>query len=88
MFGNPPANPNQAWTATDTELSSMMTSYWVNFAAKGDPNGKGLPVWTAYNVKTNDAKAMVFGDKVEFGPQVDAPRLAFFDKFYAVQQSR
>jgi para-nitrobenzyl esterase len=86
MFNNPAANAS--WTATDTELASMMTSYWVNFAAKGDPNGKGLPVWSPYNVKTNDAKAMVFGDTVQFGPQIDAPRLAFFDKYYAVQQIR
>ena len=85
MFDNP---GNAAWTDVDTKLSDMMTSYWVNFAATGDPNGKGLPVWQAYNVKNNDAKAMVLGDTVEFGPQIDAPRLAFFDKFYAVEQSK
>jgi len=27
---------------------------------------------------------MVFGDTVQFGPQIEAPRLAFFDKYYAV----
>jgi hypothetical protein len=27
---------------------------------------------------------MVFGDGVEFGPQIEAQRLAFFDKFYEV----
>ncbi len=85
MFDNP---GNAAWTDVDTKLSDMMTSYWVNFAATGDPNRKGLPVWQAYNVKNNDAKAMVLGDTVEFGPQIDAPRLAFFDKFYAVEQSK
>jgi para-nitrobenzyl esterase len=84
MFGNPPANGS--WTSSDTELSSIMTAYWVNFAATGDPNGKGLPTWTAYNAKKNDAQAMVFGDTAKFGPQIDAPRLAFFDKFYAVEQ--
>lgn len=65
-----------------------MSSYWVNFAATGDPNGKGLPQRPAYNAKSNDGKAMVFGDTVEFGFQMDAPRLAFFDKFYAVVQKR
>jgi para-nitrobenzyl esterase len=89
MFNIPPANgsPN-AWTEVDTKLADMMATYWVNFAATGDPNGKGLPAWQPYNPKTNDAKAMVFGDTVQFGPQIDAPRLAFFDKFYAVIKSR
>ncbi|HEY1759062.1 MAG TPA: carboxylesterase family protein [Bryobacteraceae bacterium] len=86
MFNIPAANGS--WTDTDKKLADMMSSYWVNFAATGDPNGKGLPAWQPYNAKTNDAKAMVFGDTPEFGPQIDAPRLAFFDKFYAVIKSR
>jgi carboxylesterase type B len=24
-----------------------MSSYWANFAASGNPNGKGLPPWPA-----------------------------------------
>jgi para-nitrobenzyl esterase len=30
-----------AWTDLDRQLADTMTSYWVNFAANGDPNGKG-----------------------------------------------
>ena len=86
MFGNPPANGS--WTEADTKLSDMMTSYWANFAATGNPNGKGLPEWRPYNAKSSDGKAMILGDTVEFGPQIDAPRLAFFDKFYAIEQGR
>lgn len=86
MFNNPPANGS--WTDADKKLADMMSSYWVNFAATGDPNAKGLPTWSAYNPKNNDAKAMVFGDTVEFGPHIDAPRLAFFDKYYAIEQKR
>jgi para-nitrobenzyl esterase len=86
MFNNPPANGS--WTDTDKKLADMMSSYWVNFAATGDPNTKGLPTWSPYNAKNNDAKAMVFGDTVEFGPHIDAPRLAFFDKYYAIFKPR
>ena len=82
MFNNPPANGS--WTEADQKLADVMSSYWVNFAATGDPNGKGLPTWSAYSAKANDSKAMVLGDTVQFGPQIDAPRLAFFDKYFAV----
>lgn len=32
----------------DVEISNILTQYWVNFAATGDPNGEGLPVWSLY----------------------------------------
>ena len=85
MFNNPPANgsPVSAWTDADHKLADMMSSYWANFIATGDPNGKGLPVWQSYSFKT-DGHAMIFGDTVQFGPQIEVPRLAFFDKYYAV----
>ena len=65
-----------------------MVSYWANFTATGDPNGKGLPRWEAYNPKSNDGKAMVLGDTVAFGPQVDSPRLTFLDKQFATLQAK
>ncbi len=82
----PPGSGDRGATHT-VELSYMFNNppangSWTD-ADPGDPNGKGLPAWAAYNAKKNDAKAMIFGDTVEFGPQIEAPRLAFFDKYYA-----
>lgn len=34
----------------------------VNFSKTGNPNGKGLPEWKAYNKETGNT--MEFGDKV------------------------
>ena len=73
---------NTAWTDLDRQLADTMTSYWVNFAANGDPNGKGLAAWPAYKEKTGE-KAMVLGDKVETGVGVDPARVTFFDAVYA-----
>jgi para-nitrobenzyl esterase len=39
---------------TDKEVSKMMNSYWVNFAKTGNPNGKGLPIWSLYDTTKNN----------------------------------
>ena len=33
------------FTDADRNVADRMSSYWVNFAVNGDPNGKGLPQW-------------------------------------------
>lgn len=39
-------------------LARQMSEAWVRFAATGDPNGAGLPVWPRYDTKSRDM--MVF----------------------------
>jgi para-nitrobenzyl esterase len=84
MFDNQP--PRVEWTDVDKKLADTMSSYWVNFAATGNPNGKGLPEWPAYNVKKGE-KNIVLGDTVMVGPEIDPAMLAFYDSYYTKLRS-
>ena len=51
VFGTLASIPEVPWEPSDKALSEAMTSYWANFAKKGDPNGEGLPMWPKYDPK-------------------------------------
>jgi para-nitrobenzyl esterase len=79
VFGN--LNPRRPWEDADHKLSQAMSSYWVNFATTGNPNGKGLSKWPAYDSKSDPS--MVFGDSVTVQHDVNKAGLDFFDRFFA-----
>jgi para-nitrobenzyl esterase len=58
----------------------MMSSYWVNFAASGDPNGKGLPKWPAYEQRSD--LLMEFGDEIAMRRVPHKAQLDFFEAYY------
>jgi para-nitrobenzyl esterase len=72
---------NRPWEDTDRKVSDAMSSYWVNFATTGDPNGKGLPKWPAYQEKSD--MAMGLGDKIEAIPTPHKAQLDFLDTYFA-----
>jgi para-nitrobenzyl esterase len=67
------------WEAVDKRLSDAMTSYWVNFATSGDPNGNGLAKWPAYNV--DEDQLLEFGNQIGVRSGVNKAGLDFFDKY-------
>jgi para-nitrobenzyl esterase len=46
----------------DHELGRVMSAYWVQFAATGDPNGAGRPAWPGYDAAAD--KHIEFGDAI------------------------
>ena len=68
------------WEDTDKKLSDAMTSYWVNFAATGNPNGGSLVKWPAYSAK--DDQSLEFGDQIAVHSDVNKAGLDFFDSYY------
>jgi para-nitrobenzyl esterase len=74
---------DRPWSSVDRTLSQQMSSYWVNFARSGDPNGSGLPAWPAYS--RENERAMELGEKT--GP-IALPakaELDFFDHYNAAR---
>jgi para-nitrobenzyl esterase len=57
------------WTDTDRTLADAMSSYWVNFATTGDPNGGSLPVWPAFGTTPN--RGLELGNTIK--PITDPP---------------
>jgi len=71
---------SRPWTDQDRQVADTMSSYWVNFAATGDPNGKGLAKWPVYDEKTKTP--MVFGNKPEGAQSPTEAQMAFFQSYF------
>jgi len=60
-LGSFASDRDQYLTKTDYSVSKSMVSYLVNFAKTGNPNGKGLANWEAYDGSMTD---LYIGDNV------------------------
>jgi para-nitrobenzyl esterase len=74
------------WTPGDRRLADEMSSYWVNFAKSGDPNGPGLPPWPAF---TNaESKVEYLGDPIAVGGVPAIKSLTVFDSVYTMVRGK
>lgn len=67
------------WTAADRKLAGQMSTYWVNFAKHGNPNGPGVPEWPNYT--DQDERVLRLNDPIESQPVPYPAELDFFDQY-------
>ena len=72
-WNNPKGQPTQTWNEVDLKLADQMSSYWVNFISKGDPNGAGLARWPEFK-DLSKSRVMVFADTPQVEPAAPAPK--------------
>lgn len=77
---------DRPFTADDRHIADMMSSFWANFIAKGDPNGEGLARWSAVSEKP--AFTMELGDNTAAIPVAGSdPKLKFWERYYSKPNS-
>jgi para-nitrobenzyl esterase len=65
----------------DRAMSDLMSSYWVNFAKTGDPNGPGLPPWPAF---TDSAQTVMHFDASSSArPAPNMTQINAMDEYFA-----
>jgi para-nitrobenzyl esterase len=77
------ATPNESearpWQDIDHKLADAMSSYWVDLATTGDPNGKNLPKWPAYRAGSDQLLSL--GDEIAVKPVPNKEALDFLDTY-------
>jgi len=79
VFGN--FSAAMAPTPADQAVSDEVSSYWVNFAKTGDPNGAGLPAWPAFT--DANQRVMKLNDPSEAIPVPNLDKLQVLDGYFA-----
>ena len=76
-LGRPGGSPRPE----DAAMSDLMSTYWVNFARSGDPNGPGLPEWPSFTPAS--PQVMFLGTTPGMKPVPNLEQLEVLDAYYA-----
>jgi para-nitrobenzyl esterase len=68
------------WTPSDRQLATAISSYWVNFARSGNPNGPGLPTWPPFTNEDNEVQCL--HDPITAGGVANIEHLKVLDAVY------
>ena len=69
---------DRPWEATDRRLADVVTTYWTSFAARGDPNGPGVPAWPVFDEQ--EELVMQLGDTIGPIPTPHGAQVAFYQR--------
>jgi len=72
---------NPQITINDEMISEAMSTYWTNFAKRGDPNGKGVPSWPSFS--DANPTLMYFAGTPHTGPVPSLDGLKTLDAYFA-----
>ena len=74
------------WSAADRRVAEEMSSYWINFAKSGNPNGPDLPLWPAFT--NTERKVQYLGDPITVGGVANISGLTVFDAVYTTVRGK
>jgi para-nitrobenzyl esterase len=80
------AKIERPWEPVDHQVADAVSSYWINFATSGDPNGKAVANWPAYNADQHTT--MELGAKMGPMPVAATPERLKFQQSYLDQAAR
>jgi para-nitrobenzyl esterase len=63
-----------------------MSSYWVNFAKSGNPNGQGSPPWQAFT--NTESNVQYLGDPITVAGVANIKGLSAFDAVYTTVRGK
>ncbi len=74
------------WRLADRKLAREVSSYWLNFARSGNPNGRGLPPWPAF--ARTDGKVLSLGDPIAVDAVANIDSLTVLDAVYTTVRGK